>query len=153
MIIELLLSAVLLFICRLYPDHLGGCGFRRAPKRFLGYFAHHDLSRKVKGHFAGYRPVFFFGNLYKQVLDGFLFSFWALQCRLGQSAEVDIDGQYFKTVYIFDFYCKSSLFSGNNSPTVGKRSLKTGKSKPGSNCQASIFRWNGRFLKLFIIAL
>ena len=39
-------------VCRLDPDHLGGTGFHRAPKRFPGYFAHHDLFRKVKGHFA-----------------------------------------------------------------------------------------------------
>ena len=62
-------------VCRLDPDHLGGTGFHRAPKRFLGYFAHHDLFRKVKGHFAGFRPVSFFVDLYKHILDSFLLSF------------------------------------------------------------------------------
>jgi hypothetical protein len=28
------------------------------------------------------------------------------------------------------------MSSGNNSLMVGKKSLKTGKNKPGSNCQA-----------------
>ena len=32
---------------------------------------------------------------------------------------------------MLDFECKSSQFSGNNSLMVGKKSLKTGKSKPG----------------------
>jgi hypothetical protein len=41
---------------------------------------------------------------------------------------------------LFEFICKNRLFSGNNSPTVGKKSLKTGKSKPDKDCQASIFR-------------
>ena len=41
---------------------------------------------------------------------------------------------------MFDFDCKISLSSGNKSPTVGKKSLKTGKSKPDRNCQAKKFR-------------
>ena len=36
---------------------------------------------------------------------------------------------------LFDFGCKIRLSSKNNSPMVGKMSLKTGKSKPGNFCQ------------------
>ena len=47
---------------------------------------------------------------------------------------------------MFDFDCKIRLSSENNSLMVGKKSLKTGKSKPDRNYQAKKSRWNGRFL-------
>ena len=42
--------------------------------------------------------------------------------------------------YLFDFDCKIRLSSENHSLMVGKKSLKTGKSKPGRICQAYFSR-------------
>ena len=50
------------------------------------------------------------------------------------------DKCHIHTHCLFDFVCKIRLSSENNSPTVGKKSLKMGKSKPDRNCQAYFFR-------------
>ena len=46
------------------------------------------------------------------------------------------DKCYIHTHCLFDFVCKIRFSLENNSLMVGKKSLKTGKSKPNRNCQA-----------------